>query len=332
MNELFEEENIEWIFNADCRDKKRTGNGIHGRAARLRKKEAVKMPSERETDKFQRKLILGAGPCYVTTLREMKLLELLDKVKSRQQVTIEEIKELPIHDGLDIYNELRKMYDIKELQATLKCSIRDIMELSSIFNLGWMKRIQYGEWISIGELKALPFDDGQKIYAELRRLHTTADMYKGFSCSSAQISEMSYHFQVARSGKTIVVGESALDILRGFTENRQNQAEQKRKSTPPTNNSTDKPKRQYKARTPKEESTTETQKEIAINTMYQEEIPADQLTLVEVKNPEIDLLRISVKNTYTADQIMAFLTRLQLFVEGQDNKFELSLTLQEKSS
>ena len=66
--------------------------------------------------------------------------------------------------------------------------------------------------------------------------------------------------------------------------------------------------------------------------MYQEEIPADQLTLVEVKNPEIDLLRISVKNTYTADQIMAFLTRLQLFVEGQDNKFELSLTLQEKSS
>jgi hypothetical protein len=60
------------------------------------------------------------------------------------------------------------------------------------------------------------------------------------------------------------------------------------------------------------------------------EIVPIQITPVEVKAPDIDLLRISVKNIYNAEQIKSFLTRIQLFVEGQDNQFELSLTLQEK--
>lgn len=273
------EENVEWIFNEDCRDKKKTGNGIHGRAARLRKHESVKMPSEQEPDKFQRRLILGAGPCFTTTLRELKLVELLEKIRN-------------------------------------------------------------GEWITVQDLKALPFEDGQKVYAEIRRLHTTAEMYQGFSCSSAQISELSWLFQVARSGKQILVGEPALDVLRGFTEHRQNQAKGKReskdndKAKEKKNGTEDKPKRKYKPRQKPEE---QNQLQTIVETMYEEkevpemqEIEPNGVTLVEIKKPEIDLLRISVKNVYSAEQIMAFLTRIQLFCEGQDNLFELSLTLQEK--
>lgn len=346
------EENIEWIFNQDCRDKKRTGNGIHGRAARLRKKEAVKMPSERETDKFQRKIILGAGPCYVTTLREMKLLELLDRVKNKQQITIDDIKELPVKDGLEIYTELRRMYGIEELQKALECSLEEILELSTIFNLDWMKRTQYGEWITVSELKDLEFKEGQKIYAELRRLYTTADMYKGFSCSSAQISELSYHFQVARKGKMILVGEQALDVLRGFTENRMNQASVKREKDEQeviTKAKETTTKRKYNRKPKEDEEINKAPSQMEIQTIsdtvfndpiptpepIQEVIPVQeispsQITLVEVKNTDIDLLRISVKNVYNSEQIKSFLTRIQLFVEGQENQFELSLTLQEK--
>ena len=64
--------------------------------------------------------------------------------------------------------------------------------------------------------------------------------------------------------------------------------------------------------------------------MQQEEIPPNQITLVEVKKPEIELLRISLKNIYRSDQIKSLFTRLELFVEGQDSDFEISLTLQER--
>jgi hypothetical protein len=268
------EENVEWIFNQDVREKKRTGNGIHGRAARLRKHESVKMPSEQEPDKFQRRLILGAGPCFVTSLKGMILME-------------------------------------------------------------WMDKIENGEWISIEQLKDLPFDDGQKIYARIRTLHTTAEMYKGFGCSSAQISELSWHFQVARSGKTIVVGEPALEILRGFTEHRQNQAEQKRiKNNSPRSSKkdSDKPKRKYKSREVKTNGESqESKNELAISQIYQEEIPSNEITLVEIKDPEIELLRMAVRNTYSSEQVIALLTRISLFVEGQENQFEVNLILQEKA-
>lgn len=292
-------ENVEFIFNQDCREKKRTGNGIHGRAARLRKKECVRMPSERETDKLKRRLILGAGPCFVTTIKELNLVE-------------------------------------------------------------WLQRIENGEWISIEELRGLPFEDGQKVYAQIRRLHTTQEIYRGFSCSSAQVSELSWHFQVARQGNQIIVGEPALDVLRGFADHRANQAEQKRlreesengnnnqsesneqkqqiqqnsNNVPVTTNgkSTRKytPRGQGKKALEKAKKEAEMQK--IIDSTYKdapEQIEPSKITLVEVKKPEIDLLRISVKNVYTAEQVLAFLTRLQLFVEGQSAKFELSVTLQE---
>jgi hypothetical protein len=341
-------EDVEWIFNQDVREKKRTGNGIHGRAARLRKKESVKMPSEQEPDKFQRRLILGAGPCFTTTLREMKFLELMEKVKSKQQITIDELKESPIQDGVQIYNELRKMYDIIELQKALDCSLDQILELSTVFNLDWMKRIQYGEWIKVPELSAAEYKEGQKIYAELRRLYTTTEILKGLDCAPAQISELSWHFKVARKGKQILVGEDALDVLRNFRDNRLNQAQAKRDSDESAatagaaqaaaGSETTTSKRKYKARekkevpsippiTPSNENTL-AKKEEAVDKM--EEIAPNQITLVEVKNPEIELLRISLKNIYNADQITSLFTRLQLFVEGQENNFELNLVLQER--
>jgi hypothetical protein len=173
-------------------------------------------------------------------------------------------------------------------------------------------------------------------------------MYKGFSCSSAQISELSYHFQVARKGKLILVGEQALDVLRGFTDNRQNQAASLREKKENGNKTTEETttKRKYN-RKPKEDSGSPSQMKIQSisDTVFSDPIPtpepvqevisvqeitASQITLVEVKNTDIDLLRISVKNVYNAEQIKSFLTRIQLFVEGQENQFELSLTLQEK--
>lgn len=334
------EENIEWIFNDDCRTKKKTASGLRGRAKRLRMHDSVKMPSEQEPDKFQRKLILNAGPCFTTTLRELKLLNTLERVKNKEMITIEEIKELPLEDGRKIYSELRRMYGIIELQKNLDCSQDQILELSNIFELDWLDRVKYGEWIKVTELKALEFKDGQKIYAELRRLYSTAEMYKGFSCSSAQISELSWFFQVARSGKQILVGESALDVLKGFPENRSNQAKAKAKREKDEKNADTKAKRKYNRRSTEELELARQQQspevniqvQSAVENMYKDsvQITLDNIIPVEVKNPDIDLLRISVKNVYSADQIMAFLTRVQLFVEGQDNQFELSLTLQEK--
>ena len=341
-------EDVEWIFNQDVREKKKTGNGIHGRAARLRKKESVKMPSEQEPNKFQRRLILGAGPCFITTLREMKLLELMEKVKSREQITIDELKELPIQDGAQIYNELRKIYDIVELQNALDCSLEQILELSCIFNLDWMKRIQYGEWIKVSELNAIEYKEGQKIYAELRRLHTTTEILKGLDCAPAQLSELSWNFKVARKGKQILVGDDALDVLRNFRDNRLNQAQTKRDNDKAAadsaegqgaaaNSETTPPKRKYKERVkkvvplvPPSNENAIVKKEEVVDKMDQEEIPPSQLTLVEVKKPEIELLRISLKNIYRADQIKSLFTRLELFVEGQDSDFEISLTLQER--
>lgn len=258
------EENVEWIFSQDIREKKLAGNGIHGRAARLRKHETVKMPSEQTQDKFQRRLILGAGPVYSTTLKEMKCLELLEKVRA-------------------------------------------------------------GEWLTIEELKALPFEDGQKVYAEIRRLHTTAEIYKGLDCAAKQVSELSWSFQVARSGKQIIVGEPALDVLRGFAENRQNQVKNK-DQTLEQKQEPEKPKRKYKAR----ESSSSSKP--SLPAPIHEQIEPNNITLVEVKKPEIEPFRISVKNVFSSDQVIALFTRLQLFVEGQSGEFEISLNLQERLS
>ena len=116
------EENIEWLFNADVREKKKIASGIHGRALRLRKNEAVKMPSELLKG-FEKKRICGAGPCRLTSMGEIFMLDWSEQIKNGTIPTPDEIDAISAEQGFEIaqklFAELLRIHTGRELQSKM---------------------------------------------------------------------------------------------------------------------------------------------------------------------------------------------------------------------
>jgi len=116
---MYAEEDVEQIFLKDCKDKKRTASGIHGRALRLRKNEAVVMPSDRLKG-FQKRLITGAGCIKLTTMKEVFLMDWFEEIKKGTIPSPEQIdkisEEQDFETAQNILAELLRLHNLKDLQ------------------------------------------------------------------------------------------------------------------------------------------------------------------------------------------------------------------------
>jgi len=119
---MYAEEDVEQIFLRDCKDKKRTASGIHGRALRLRKNEAVVMPSDRLKG-FQKRLITGAGRIKLTTMKEVFLMDWFEEIKKGIIPTPEQIdkiaEEQDFETAQSILAELLRLHNLKDLQNNM---------------------------------------------------------------------------------------------------------------------------------------------------------------------------------------------------------------------
>lgn len=105
----------ERIFIQDSREKKVIGYGIHGRAARLRKSEAVVMPSDRMDKKsLEYKKNCKPGVLHTTTIGEIQMTAMMERVHAGEIPPMHEIDELPFKEAQQICAELRRLHDNKE--------------------------------------------------------------------------------------------------------------------------------------------------------------------------------------------------------------------------
>jgi hypothetical protein len=142
---------IERMLRDEIREQKRTGHGVRGRALRLRKHETVRTPSENLVGVEKRK-VMAPGVIKVTTIGEIKMNALIDKIKS-------------------------------------------------------------GEIPSKAEFEALDFLGSQTAAAEMRRIHTNAEICDKWKCSPTTLSTFFAKIQVAKSkGNNVMVGQAAVDF------------------------------------------------------------------------------------------------------------------------
>ena len=142
---------IERMLRDEIREQKRTGNGVHGRALRLRKHETVRTPSESLVG-VERRKVMAPGVIKVTTIGEIKMNALIEK-------------------------------------------------------------IQTGEIPTKAEFDALDFIGSQTAAAEMRRLHTNAEICDNWKCSPTTLSTFFVKMQVAKSkGNNVMVGQAAVDF------------------------------------------------------------------------------------------------------------------------
>jgi len=130
---MYAEEDVEQIFLRDCKDKKRTASGIHGRALRLRKNEAVVMPSDRLKG-FQKRLITGAGCIKLTTMKEVFLMDWFEEIKNGTIPTPEQIDKIAEEQGFEsaqtILAELLRLHNLKDLQKGMP-SMKDYQKFKA---------------------------------------------------------------------------------------------------------------------------------------------------------------------------------------------------------
>jgi len=130
---MYAEEDVEQIFLRDCKDKKRTASGIHGRALRLRKNEAVVMPSDRLKG-FQKRLVTGAGCIKLTTMKEVFLMDWLEEIKNGTIPTPEQIDKISEEQGFEsaqsILAELLRLHNLKDLQKGMP-SMKDYQKFKT---------------------------------------------------------------------------------------------------------------------------------------------------------------------------------------------------------
>jgi len=264
MFDYEQESEIERMLKDDIRQQKRTGNGIHGRALRLRKHESVRTPSESLTG-IEKKIVMNAGVIFTTTIGEMKMNELLTKV------------------------------------------IR-------------------GEVPPKSEFEALDFDDCQKVTAELRRLHTNAEIMKTWKISSQSLSNFFQKMEVAKiKGGQILIGQSAVDFINKGRATRGI-------SKIGDNNNQEKVKRPYN-RTNHDADSKEILSGNTIPTQNFDSIPIQQTKqkeIVECKEVVIDNnYLINIKRKYKTSEIGGLLDRLSMFLSEDSQEFLIEIKVTE---
>jgi len=147
MFDYEQESEIEKMLKDDIREQKRTGNGIHGRALRLRKHETVRTPSESLTG-IERKIVMNAGVIFTTTIGEMKMTEFLEKIKSGEIPPKSEFEALDFESSQKALAELRRLHTNFEIMKKWKCSSGG---LSLFFEKMQVAKIKKGNSILIGQ-------------------------------------------------------------------------------------------------------------------------------------------------------------------------------------
>jgi len=146
MFDYEQESEIERMLKDDIREQKRTGNGIHGRALRLRKHETVRTPSE-SLKGIERLKVYAPSVIHSTTIGEMKMNELLEKIKQGEIPPKSEFEALDFESSQKALAELRRLHTNHEIMKSWKCSSTS---LSNFFAEMQIAKIKGGE-ILIGK-------------------------------------------------------------------------------------------------------------------------------------------------------------------------------------
>jgi len=147
MFDYEQESEIEKMLKDEIREQKRTGNGIHGRALRLRKHETVRTPSESLVG-IERLKIYAPSVIFTTTIGEMKMTELLEKIKLGEIPSKSEFEALDFESSQKALAELRRLHTNFAIIKNWKCSSGG---LSSFFEKMQVAKIKKGNSILIGQ-------------------------------------------------------------------------------------------------------------------------------------------------------------------------------------
>ena len=123
MHHMFEqqESEIEKMLKEEIREQKRTGNGIHSRALRLRKHESVRTPSEGLVG-IERKKVFLPSVLRITTVKEIEMEELLEKIKQGEIPSKAELEALDFESCQKATAELRRLHTNSEIIKNWKCT------------------------------------------------------------------------------------------------------------------------------------------------------------------------------------------------------------------
>jgi len=147
MFDYEQESEIERMLKDDIREQKRTGNGIHGRALRLRKHEKFVPPSE-SLKGIERLKVYAPSVIHSTTIGEMKMNELLEKIKQGEIPSKAEFEALDFESSQKALAELRRLHTNFAIMKSWKCSSNS---LSVFFEKMQVARTKKGNSILIGQ-------------------------------------------------------------------------------------------------------------------------------------------------------------------------------------
>ncbi|MDR3543105.1 MAG: hypothetical protein P4L69_19390 [Desulfosporosinus sp.] len=239
---------IERMLRDEIREKKKTGNGVHGRALRMRKHETVRTPSESLVG-VERRMVMAPGVIKVTTIGEIKMNALIERIRT-------------------------------------------------------------GEIPTKAEFEALDFIGSQTAAAEMRRIHTNAEICERWKCSPTSLSTFFVKMQVAKSkGNNVMVGQAAVDFRNKIRATR---------GAPIINEP--KEKRAY-AHAPVPTS-----------------IPNEETVYTFAINPtplppkEAENILTNIKRKYKTDELAKFLDRLALFLSEEDQEYFVEIRVTEVKS
>lgn len=234
---------IERMLKDEIREQKRTGNGVHGRALRLRKHETVRTPSESLVG-VERRKVMAPGVLHVTTIGELNMNALIDRIKTG---------EIPLK----------------------------------------------------AEFEALDFEGSQTAVAEMRRLHTNAEIYDTWKCAPTSLRAFFEEVQVAKTkGNTILVGQAAVDFL--------NKLRDKRNASKNTG--------KVSVSVPTTIPNQDTVYSYAVNSVS---MP------MPMPPKEIENVLTNVKRKFKTEELAKFLERLTLFLSEENQEFFVEIRVTE---
>jgi len=148
MFDYEQESEIEKMLKDDIREQKRTGNGIHGRAARLRNHESVRTPSESLTG-LEKKIVMNPSVLRITSIKEIQMEDLINKIKINGEIPDKsEFEALDFESSQKALAELRRLHTNFEITKQWKCSS---VSLSSYFLTMQVAKSKKGNNIFVGQ-------------------------------------------------------------------------------------------------------------------------------------------------------------------------------------
>jgi len=173
MHNYDSESEIERMLKLEIQDQKRTGNGIHGRALRLRKHETVKTPSE-SLKGIERLKIYAPSVIHSTTIGEMKMNELLEKIKSGEIPPKSEFEALDFENSQKALAELRRLHTNHDIVKQWKCSS---VSLNSYFLTMQVAKSKKGNNVFIGQ-SAIDYLNNERIAKGFPKINEQDDHKK----------------------------------------------------------------------------------------------------------------------------------------------------------